>query len=368
MSWASRTSGSASATGRARSRRSSPRAAVRGARRRRCRERVAHGGFDRVGRAVPLDDGLAGRHRHDGVGEVVTTGLAHRAKPAQIRSPSAPRPLNRCEQTTLNWWSELSRCKSFQTRALGQTVLSQISPGFDGVSVHQLSTKTPEPIGAPRVPLAPLRIDMEREQRTGREAASAPTGESDSAPSDCVARRARVWKSDRKGRWRQVAAAPFRDTPAGPPADGRLVRRRGGGANERMGTARARGGSDRFGSAITHADRGTCPSSIPSPYDSRSSWRSPGVALLWQMRFFRSRKDTTRRTRREQLPDPRLPAWARARPWARPCFGSLWWAMADEGPKWAALASGCLASRSPRSCCACFHRLAKDAMDERARS
>ena len=46
-------------------------------------QRVADGGFDRVGGAMPLDDGLAGRNRHDGVGEVVPPGLAQ-AQPAQV--------------------------------------------------------------------------------------------------------------------------------------------------------------------------------------------------------------------------------------------------------------------------------------------
>ena len=44
-------------------------------------QRIADGGLDRVGGAVTLDDGLAGRHRHDGVGEVLAAGLAQ-AQPA----------------------------------------------------------------------------------------------------------------------------------------------------------------------------------------------------------------------------------------------------------------------------------------------
>jgi len=57
-------------------------------------------------------------------------------------------------------------------------------------------------------------------------------------------------------------------------------------------------------------------------------------ALLWQIRFFES-KDTTRRDG-EQLPDPRL-RLGLALVLGATLFGSLW-AMADEGPKWAALA------------------------------
>jgi hypothetical protein len=57
-------------------------------------------------------------------------------------------------------------------------------------------------------------------------------------------------------------------------------------------------------------------------------------ALLWQIRFFES-KDTTRRDG-EQLPDPRL-RLCLALVLGATLFGSLW-AMADEGPKWAALA------------------------------
>jgi hypothetical protein len=57
-------------------------------------------------------------------------------------------------------------------------------------------------------------------------------------------------------------------------------------------------------------------------------------ALLWQIRFF----DSTSTTRREgeDLPDARLRV-ALALVLGATVFGSLW-AMADEGPKWAALA------------------------------
>ena len=55
-------------------------------------------------------------------------------------------------------------------------------------------------------------------------------------------------------------------------------------------------------------------------------------ALLWQMRFFES--STTRREG-EPLPDARLRV-ALALVLGATVFGSLW-AMADEGPKWAAL-------------------------------
>lgn len=57
-------------------------------------------------------------------------------------------------------------------------------------------------------------------------------------------------------------------------------------------------------------------------------------ALLWQIRFFES-SDATRRDG-ERLPDPRL-RLALALVLGATIFGSLW-AMADEGPKWAALA------------------------------
>jgi hypothetical protein len=57
-------------------------------------------------------------------------------------------------------------------------------------------------------------------------------------------------------------------------------------------------------------------------------------ALLWQIRFFESR-DTTRREG-EHLPDSRL-RLGLALVLGATLFGSLW-AMADEGPKWAALA------------------------------
>jgi hypothetical protein len=56
-------------------------------------------------------------------------------------------------------------------------------------------------------------------------------------------------------------------------------------------------------------------------------------ALLWQMRFFES---STTRHEGEPLPDARLRG-ALALVLGATLFGSLW-AMADEGPKWAALA------------------------------
>ncbi len=46
-------------------------------------QRVADGGLDRVGGAVALDDGLARRDGHDGVGEVVAAGLAQ-PQPPQV--------------------------------------------------------------------------------------------------------------------------------------------------------------------------------------------------------------------------------------------------------------------------------------------
>jgi hypothetical protein len=55
-------------------------------------------------------------------------------------------------------------------------------------------------------------------------------------------------------------------------------------------------------------------------------------ALLWQMRFFES---STARRDGEPLPDARLRV-ALALVLGVTVFGSLW-AMADEGPKWAAL-------------------------------
>jgi heme/copper-type cytochrome/quinol oxidase subunit 4 len=55
-------------------------------------------------------------------------------------------------------------------------------------------------------------------------------------------------------------------------------------------------------------------------------------ALLWQIRFFES--DDTRRDR-EHLPDSRL-RLGLALVLGATFFGSLW-AMADEGPKWAAI-------------------------------
>jgi hypothetical protein len=57
-------------------------------------------------------------------------------------------------------------------------------------------------------------------------------------------------------------------------------------------------------------------------------------ALLWQMRFFEPR-DATRRED-ERLPDSRLRLGV-ALVLGATVFGSLW-AIADEGPKWAALA------------------------------
>lgn len=54
-------------------------------------------------------------------------------------------------------------------------------------------------------------------------------------------------------------------------------------------------------------------------------------ALLWQMRFFESTE-----TRRDNLPDARL-RLGLALVLGTTLFGSLW-AIADEGPKWAALA------------------------------
>ena len=56
-------------------------------------------------------------------------------------------------------------------------------------------------------------------------------------------------------------------------------------------------------------------------------------ALLWQMRFFESR-DAARKER-GKLPDPRL-RLALALVIGATLFGSLW-AIADEGPRWAAL-------------------------------
>jgi hypothetical protein len=57
-------------------------------------------------------------------------------------------------------------------------------------------------------------------------------------------------------------------------------------------------------------------------------------ALLWQMRFFESGDDARRA--RERLPDSRLRVGL-AVVLGATIFGSLW-AMADEGPKWAAVA------------------------------
>jgi hypothetical protein len=57
-------------------------------------------------------------------------------------------------------------------------------------------------------------------------------------------------------------------------------------------------------------------------------------ALLWQMRFFDSKSRA--RPEGEGLPDPRM-RLGLALVLGATLFGSLW-AMADEGPKWAALA------------------------------
>jgi len=57
-------------------------------------------------------------------------------------------------------------------------------------------------------------------------------------------------------------------------------------------------------------------------------------ALLWQIRYFEAR-DSTRRDS-DQLPDSRL-RLGLALVLGATLFGSLW-AMADEGPKWAAVA------------------------------
>src|SRR5262249_10427743 len=56
-------------------------------------------------------------------------------------------------------------------------------------------------------------------------------------------------------------------------------------------------------------------------------------ALLWQMHYFESREA---RRDRERLPDARLRVGL-ALVLGATLFGSLW-AMADEGPKWAAVA------------------------------
>jgi glucose-6-phosphate-specific signal transduction histidine kinase len=57
-------------------------------------------------------------------------------------------------------------------------------------------------------------------------------------------------------------------------------------------------------------------------------------ALLWQMRYFESKE--TRQRRNEHLPDSRL-RLGLALVLGATVFGSLW-AIADEGPKWAAVA------------------------------
>jgi hypothetical protein len=56
-------------------------------------------------------------------------------------------------------------------------------------------------------------------------------------------------------------------------------------------------------------------------------------ALLWQMRFFESREETARES--GSSPDPRV-RLGLALVLGTTLFGSLW-AIADEGPKWAAL-------------------------------
>jgi hypothetical protein len=58
-------------------------------------------------------------------------------------------------------------------------------------------------------------------------------------------------------------------------------------------------------------------------------------ALLWQMRYFEAR-DARRRESDDGLPDPRL-RLGLALVLGTTLFGSLW-AIADEGPRWAALA------------------------------
>lgn len=58
------------------------------------------------------------------------------------------------------------------------------------------------------------------------------------------------------------------------------------------------------------------------------------AALLWQIRFFES--NATPRREEEHLPDARL-RLGLALVLGATLFGSLW-AMADEGPRWAALA------------------------------
>jgi hypothetical protein len=57
-------------------------------------------------------------------------------------------------------------------------------------------------------------------------------------------------------------------------------------------------------------------------------------ALLWQIRFFEPRKETQRKG--ERLPDSRIRLGV-ALVLGATVFGSLW-AMADDGPKWAAIA------------------------------
>jgi hypothetical protein len=75
-------------------------------------------------------------------------------------------------------------------------------------------------------------------------------------------------------------------------------------------------------------------------------------ALLWQIRFFES---STARREGEPLPDARLRV-ALALVLGATVFGSLW-AIADEGPKWAAvgvtIGSRC---RWFRSCSECYRR------------
>jgi len=126
-------------------------------------------------------------------------------------------------------------------------------------------------------------------------------------------------------RWRQRR---FAITPAGPAPDGTLSFAVAGGRRER---AVGQPSDDRFGSAIL-----TPVVDVPVQYFQSVIAIELAVAgaLLWQIRFFES-KDTTRRDG-EQLPDPRL-RLCLALVLGATLFGSLW-AMADEGPKWAALA------------------------------
>ena len=74
----------------------------------------------------------------------------------------------------------------------------------------------------------------------------------------------------------------------------------------------------------------TCPGPTPPVIPDEEG---PRPAMTWQMRFFDS---STAQRERESLPDARLRAGL-ALALGSTLFGSLW-AMADEGPKWAALA------------------------------